>query len=773
MRKCVIKLLQMETSIKIVEGGNNLVLKVKKVLLEGETLSSSQIQTVCSEIGKRYKIPAVPFAKNGKQEILIPAFRDIPLQTIPVNDWLITPSSKIEILTLEYKANASKQLIADLYKRALLLLCKKPYWTLDSPRILYERKRFHEIDGVAVVRRFEVSEVLLEEGLGFSVGLTTSFFSIKSVLEYFDTGNEDLFKQITNRQNEQQGTLMYKSPRGGYTKCYFTKYGYDKKLCETPSFTEGGVEYANSYEYYQRKFPQYEVKPDDKVAMVSFPNLNKQVYVAAKYLFPRIFNSLLQGELQNIDKIGPDEKRNYLESNFWKIIGESPFGSGFAKITKQFFSPSSKKSGTIGLPGIIVGKNVVVPPPNVNDSKSYRDHYRNRKNYLDKYGCYYIPPTLSGSKIYFAFPASIPAETQQRYAEDTVAYIRILTRNEVEFEVVILPTYQNYLQATVSLKNDHDNGMVVFVFDDANPATYSLIDFELKGWSLKRATANELLKKYRPLKGTSRSFGPNPAYDRAKKNWDSYIEMTVLGIIQKLGCIPFVVQSDSFNYDMQIVMDVSEDFSHFCISGLLYKAGMPFPVIPCHTERKTDEKRETINPHILKDELIKMFTLLKKQISKYSAKKYLFARDGKDCGEEYNAVKDAFEQLKKDGVIPNDATFDFVEYHKTTRKEVRLWDFQNNVAVNVLEGSYYLFRSNIAILCTTGAGTLSNRVTADPITVVNKYTNADINKVLADIFYGAQFNFSSPRVAQKHSLPMKRADDELTEKRAQEVKRIK
>jgi hypothetical protein len=103
-----------------------------------------------------------------------------------------------------------------------------------------------------------------------------------------------------------------------------------------------------------------------------------------------------------------------------------------------------------------------------------------------------------------------------------------------------------------------------------------------------------------------------------------------------------------------------------------------------------------------------------------------------------------------------------------------MWDVTpDNVAVNVLEGSFYFFRSNIAILCTTGDGTLSRRVTADPITIVNRYTDADIYKVLTDIFYGAQFNFSNPRVAQKHSLPMKRADDELAEKRAQEIKRIK
>lgn len=766
--------MKMQTSIKLVEGGKNLTLKVKRVLLKGESLEVGQIQTVCSEIGKRYKIPAVPYTANHQQEILIPEAYNLPTHTISVNEWLITPSGSLDSFILDYRKNTSKQLIADLYKRALLLTCKEPFWTLDSPRILYERTAFRKIDGIAVVRRFEVSEVLLEEGLGISVGLTTAFFSINSILEIFNLGGFNLIDQITNRQKEQQGTLMYKGPRG-YSKCYFEKNGFGKRLVDTPSFKEGGNEYANAYEYYQKKYPQYVVSPDDKAAMVSFPGFNRQVYVPAKNLYPRIFNSELEGELQNIDKIGTDEKKKYLHENFWKVLGSNPFGKGFSKIENGFFTPPAEKKGIIPLPGIIAGKNVIVPPPTGYNAKAYKDHFRNRKTYLDKYGCFYAPVTLSGSKVYFAFPDTIPVEVQERYVNDIIAYLKKLLRNEIELETIILPAYKSYLQATVSLKNDHEHGMVVFVFDDTNPATYSLIDFELRGdWNIKRATSYELLKKYNILKKFSQSLHQDDRYDKAKKDWDSYIEMTVLGILQKMNCIPFTVQSDLFNYDMQIVIDVSEDFSHFCVSGLMYTREMTFPLLPCQTERKTDEKKETINPQLLKDEIKKMLTGLKKQILRYDTKKYLFARDGKDCGEEFNAVIDAFKELQDEGVLPGDATYDFVEYHKTTRKEIRLWEVDDNdTATNVLEGSYYLMRSNIAIMCTTGAGTLSNRVTADPITIINKYTNADIIQVLTDIFYGAQFNFSSPRVAQKHSLPMKRADDELTEKRAQQIKRIK
>ncbi len=145
-----------------------------------------------------------------------------------------------------------------------------------------------------------------------------------------------------------------------------------------------------------------------------------------------------------------------------------------------------------------------------------------------------------GQKYILFFPAQFQSRPGKKYADDTLAYLKKLTRNEIDFEVIILPTYQNYLQATVSLKNDHENGMVVFVFDDTNPATYSLIDFELKGWSLKRATAQELLRKYKPMSKTNQSLQGAPFYEKAKREWESYIEMGALGIIQKLNCVPLL-----------------------------------------------------------------------------------------------------------------------------------------------------------------------------------------------------------------------------------------
>lgn len=764
-----------ELSIKLVEGGSSLVLKVKRITLKGEPLDASQVQSVCSEIGKRYKIPAVPYCEQDRQELLIPdGFYLPPNASFTINDWVITASAPAITLTLSYTSNAYKQLIADLFKRALLIQAKKKFWTLDSPRILYELQPFEQIGLIKVFRRFEISETIQDQGLGISVGLTTSFFSKEPVEYYYENGRIEEFNALTNRQNEQQGTMLYKGPNG-YTKCYFVKYGYAKKLIETDQFKENGIEYKNSYDYYSRKYHgKYDVSPDDKVALVSFPNFPNKVYVPAKNLFPRIFNSSLPVELQNIDKISAGEKRTYIQEHFWKILGDNPFGRFLPKISKNFLTPRKEDFGLIPMPAIICGQNKVIASPEAKNEKIYKNHYQARKSNLDKYGCYFVPPTLSGSKLYFLFPNAVEETIRKRFVQDTLQYLQKVTRNEVEFEVIIPPTYHTYLEATVHLKNNYDNGMVIFVFDDTHPATYSLIDYELKGWGLKRATAAELQRKYRHLTRFEQALKVDHRYEDAKRSWDSYIEMNTLGILQKLNCIPFVVAPENFYYDMQIMIDVSEDFSHFCLSGMLYKPGMPIPILPCNTIRKTDAQQETINRQILKDELIKFFKQVKRYLNKYQPQKFLFARDGKDCKDEFNAIKEAFLELQQEGIIGCDAVLDFVEYHKTTKKEVRMWDvFPDGGVGNVLEGTFYMYRKNMAILCTTGGATLSKHVTADPITVVNKYTNANLMNVLSDLFYGAQFNFSSPRVAQKHTLPMKRADDELAEKRAQEIKRLK
>jgi argonaute-like protein implicated in RNA metabolism and viral defense len=91
---------------------------------------------------------------------------------------------------------------------------------------------------------------------------------------------------------------------------------------------------------------------------------------------------------------------------------------------------------------------------------------------------------------------------------------------------------------------------------------------------------------------------------------------------------------------------------------------------------------------------------------------------------------------------------------------------------NVLEGTFFLIDKSNTILSPTGSSTL-NQGTAHPILIKKIIGTTDIKVILQDIFALTQLNFSSPTVAQGHCLPIKRADEQLKDRKMQEVERIK
>ena len=64
--------------------------------------------------------------------------------------------------------------------------------------------------------------------------------------------------------------------------------------------------------------------------------------------------------------------------------------------------------------------------------------------------------------------------------------------------------------------------------------------------------------------------------------------------------------------------------------------------------------------------------------------------------------------------LAQDVTADFVEVHKKTVKNLRMWLPQSQSRVNVLEGQAIYLDGEAALLSCTGSTTLSRTVTADP-----------------------------------------------------------
>jgi hypothetical protein len=224
------------------------------------------------------------------------------------------------------------------------------------------------------------------------------------------------------------------------------------------------------------------------------------------------------------------------------------------------------------------------------------------------------------------------------------------------------------------------------------------------------------------------------------------------------------------NYDMQLIIDVSDKSSHIGLSLFMYKEGMKIPVSDSLIKPKT-EKTETINKVILEKYIKELFINNKELIRKQQMRSLLILRDGKDCGQEYEAIKSSIQFLIDKQVLKNDFKFDFVEYHKSSLKGIRIWNKNGTLVTNALEGSYLLLDKHTAVLTTTGEGTL-NQGTAMPVLIKTKYTECNLLDILNDIFISSQLNFSSPRVAQRLTLSAKRADEQLKDRMAQEIFRI-
>ena len=78
----------------------------------------------------------------------------------------------------------------------------------------------------------------------------------------------------------------------------------------------------------------------------------------------------------------------------------------------------------------------------------------------------------------------------------------------------------------------------------------------------------------------------------------------------------------------------------------------------------------------------------------------------------------------------------------------------------------------MVIMVNTGAPTLP-QATADPILIVANGHCCNVLDAAQANFSGAQMNWSSPRVAQRLHIGMKRTDEDLKSRSAQEVRRLR
>ncbi len=768
----------LETNIRIVRPGRDLYLWVRRAGIKGPDLSVDLLQRACGTLRYRHGVAAVPYA-SSQPSLLVATNKPIPPIHLEQEQWLLDiadagePSRRVSLTDSD-----GASLLPTLIERALLaeLARRTKLWTLDSPRIWYETTPFRTEEGIAGYRRFEVASLLIEGvGVGVTADVGTAFFTAGTVGYFFDdtvaSGERQhrraLFVRLTGRQQGQKGTLLYDNSRSRI-KCYFEEAPDGVACGSTGKVRLRAKTYDSLFAYYRAEIPDLPVAEDTRAVRVSFPGLDRPQWVAADRVYVRVMNDDVPEPLSAVDKIAPKDRRALLQG-FWDRLEPNPLNGVAPGFYSGFWRPEPNRITRLIPVAVEFGQGQRLPAPASPSLGGYRDYYRQRSKYLDDAGCFYLPPTV-GRTLFFAYPTALGEEAGRQFAGDIAGRISKWAKRPF---IASLVGYNSLAQAIQQLRRADQPGTVVFVLND-EPAAYYDAAFQLTGWRIKRVTERTLQKHHKYLttgawdkkrRVSSREFG--------RVRWEQFIATNALDVLQKMDGIPWRSEHAG-QYEALLVIDVGHDRRHFALSLLITRSTDKRPSFGVYSELeiKPDHKQDMINPLMLADYIVRIF-------QKASRRRFdpidsmLVLRDGRLCGQEPEGIDQGIARLAEQGMLGKEARVDAVSLHKESLKSVRLWDVGDSEEIsNPLEGTALRISEQMAVVAATGAATL-HQGTAEPFVLVGDSRCPAILDAACAAFAAAQLNWSSPTVAQRLPLPFKRTDDELTERAAQEIRRIR
>jgi hypothetical protein len=309
---------------------------------------------------------------------------------------------------------------------------------------------------------------------------------------------------------------------------------------------------------------------------------------------------------------------------------------------------------------------------------------------------------------------------------------------------------------------------------DQEPEVYYDVAYRLRGWRVKRVTEATLCRQFAELTegAVDRKTGVR-SLERGQRRWDQFVQMTVLDVLQQLDVVLWRIDRAGA-YDAQVIIDVGHDRRHVALSILVARSQELRPSFRLSTnvQAKADHQFETINPHLLSDQLVALVETAI-PVGANALESMVIFRDGRVAGRESEGIRGALERLRESGRLRANARVDLIDVHKDTLKGLRLWNISKRGQVtNILEGTAIQLGKHMTLLATTGEATLSQG-TAQPLLLVDGTKGANASAPAEAFSAGSHLNWSSPAVAQQCSLPLKRTDDELKARAAQEVRRLR
>ena len=766
----------LETSLRITEPGTRLYVVIRIANVTGSHLTPDLFQKACGRLRRQYGLAAVPMPDRDPV-LLVATVGPVPSFTMEGDDWELTVTDASESpQRLTLNNSLGQKCVPELIERALLATLDRrtELWTLDSPRKWYEPHLFKQEAGIAAYRRYEIGAFMLDGvGVGVSADVGTAFFAEHPLSYYFDPTLVSVeryqrvaeFLRLIDRQEGQKGTLDYFLH--GHQKCYYVDAPEGITCSTTGTIKVKGKTFASLLQYLHEMAPRTTIRDDEPVVRVSFPNIERPVWVPARFVRARVMNDQVPDPLKPVDKIAPPERRQLLQQ-FWTSLEPRPLGSVASGFYDGFWRPPDDRVVHLMMVPLEFAQGRRLAPPSELSPATYKRNFKNRLTTLQEVGCFHVPPTVPHI-IPCAHPETLDAKAAADFAGALVQKIKDLTR--VEFTVRPVE-YRTLGDAIEQIRRLPEPGVAVFVLDK-EPAAYHQVAFQLDSWRVKRITEHVLREHLDASRhGTWDRRRGVRSKEAGHAKWTSFVTMNALDIIQQLDVVPWRIDSAG-PYEAQLVIDVGHDRRHVSLSLLIARAKELSPGFGIYTatQRKPDPKRESINPTLLSDHVLGLFDQIRRRrFDPLSS--LLVMRDGLLVGEERKGVEDAMIRLRDQGFLASGARIEMVDLHKTTLKPVRAWEVNvHEEATNALEGTAVKLAEDSVLVVTTGGATLTQG-TADPIVVVSNSSPTLPVDAAQSIFAGAQLNWSSPAVAQRLPLPFKRTDEELVARAAQEVRRI-
>lgn len=765
-----------ETNIKIVRFGKRLRLNVRRAKVTTQDIIPELLEKSCNALSNRHQLSAVKDGRNDSQ-ILILSNKIVPKTTLEDDNWHLEVED-IGTQCLHFSNPRDQFLMTQLLERSLLkqVSKKQGFWMLDSYRMFYEESPFLTNQDVSAYRRYEISSVDIEGvGVGLIVDIGTAFFTTLTVADFFRDDVSDnekkflkrRFNKLSQRQKGSKGTLLYEYKPGKFTKCYFEEFCPDTTVSTTNKIRLEGETYNSLQDYYQRKH-NIRVEDDEPVAKVSFAGIDRPVYVAASKLRLRVMNDALPGRLRNADKISPNERYKLIDG-FWKHLGHFPLGKGKPQMENGFWRPQPDKVFQATAPDLLFGDGAILKAPLNGNIAEHKKFYSERLMYLDEYGCFNVPPNAPRT-LYVALPKEFGEPTADFLSDSVIKLINKWAKMNMDVHWILYDTQED---AVKKLKKETNSGVVLFVFDDENPANYFNIAYELGGWRIKRITKSKLKKISEEVAfATDANNSGRVKVSQYPSGWSSFITMNVLDILQQMDCVPWTL-ADKPTYEARLAIDVGESHRFFALSLLIFQDNKNQPFrLDTEVVNKNDFKKETINETILEDEIFKICERAGKA-GFNDIETPLTLRDGRKCGLEDKAIENATKRLFKIGFLAKNSKMVNIDFHKNSVKNIRIWDRGKNGRIDhAIEGTGISINSKMVVITNTGAASLRQGA-AEPVVLVSQNGDIDLVHIAKDLHKSCHLNWSSPRVAQRLSLELKRTDEELKSRASQEIRRLK